>query len=212
MSDQIWYIIISIFGLLVVGIIRLFFMKSLVRAFDSFKSSYQSHRDFKGGTIVYSQFNILASVLYFLSLGFMLYKFNEYFGFVTRWDNFTTFIIIVAGLILFVYSKILLYLGFGFLIDGYKVTKEFVYNWVAINHISGFVFFPIAISLAFVDIKLLSVFIWAGIVFLIFFNIYRLVRGIKIISKENFPVYYILLYLCTLEFLPIAVLWHVLGE
>lgn len=212
MSDQIWYIIVSIFGLLVIGIIRLFFMESLIRAFGGFKSSYQSHRDFKGGTIVYSQFNILASVLYFISLGFMLYKFNDYFGIVVLWGNFTTFIIMVAGLILFVYSKILFYLFFGFLTDSYKVTKEFVYNWVTINHVSGFVFLPIAISLAFVDIKLLSVFIWTGIMFLIFFNIYRFVRGIKIISQENFPAYYILLYLCTLEFLPIAALWHVLGK
>jgi|GEM_PF-5416107 len=212
MNDQFWYIIVSIFGLLIVGILRLFFMEPLVRALGSFKSSYQSHRDFKGGTIVYSQFNILASLLYFISLGFMLYKFNDYFDIVRLWNNFTTFIIIVAGLILFVYLKILLYLFFGFLIDGYQVTKEFVYNWVTINHISGIVFLPIAISLAFVDIKLLPAFIWTGIIFLIFFNVYRLVRGIKIISQENFPVYYILLYLCALEFLPIATLWHVLGK
>ncbi len=212
MNNQIWYIIVSVFGLLVLGIIRLFFMESLMRAFGGFKSSYQSHKDFKGGTTVYSQFNILASVLYFISLGFVLYKYSDYFGIVMLWSDFYTFIIIVAGLILFVYSKILLYLFFGFLTDKYMVTKEFVYNWVTINHISGFVFLPIAISLAFVDIKLLSAFIWTGIMFLIIFNIYRFVRGIKIISQKKIPVYYILLYLCTLEFLPIAVLWHVLGK
>lgn len=212
MDNQIWNIIFSIVLLFIFGIIRWFFKEPLMRALNGFKSNYQAHRDFKGGTIVYSQFNILASGLYFFTLGFILFRINVFFNIIMLWNDFTTFIIIVVSLIIFTYLKILLYLLFGFLIKDYKITREFVYSWVIINHISGMIFLPIAISLAFVDLKLLPYFIWTELLVLIFFNAYRLVRGIKIISQENFPVYYILLYLCALEFLPIATFWHLLGK
>ena len=212
MDNQIWYIIFSVVLLLVFGIIRWLFREPLLRTLNGFLSSYQASRDFKGGTIVYSQYNILASGLYFLSLGFMLYKVNGFFKAITLWGDFTTFIIIVITLIVFTYLKILLYLFLGFVIDGYQITREFIYNWVIINHISGIVFLPVAIILAFADIKFFPYFMWAGLSLLILFNIYRLIRGFKIIFPKKFPVYYILLYLCTLEFLPVVALWHFIGR
>ncbi len=212
MDNQFWYIILSVILLFIFGIIRWLFREPLLRSLGGFRSDYQAHRDFKGGTIIYSQYNILVSALYFLSLGFIFYKVNGFFKVNMLWGDFTTFVIIVIALIVFTYLKILLYLLFGFVVDNYQVTREFVYNWVTVNHISGMVYWPIAISLAFVNAKLFPYFMWGGLSLLIFFNIYRLIRGFKIISQKKIRLYYILLYLCTLEFLPVAALWHFMGR
>ncbi len=212
MDNQVWYIVFSVIGLLIFGIIRWFFKDPLVRAVGCFRSAYQAHRDFKGGTIVYSQFNILASGLYLLSLGFVIFKVNDFYQIVTLWSDLTTFGIAIVTLMIFTYFKILLYLFTGFLVDSYSVTREFIFNWVTINQIAGMVFLPVAIGLAFVDTRLLPYFIWAGIFLWLFFYFYRIVRGLKIIFSEKTSPFYILLYLCTLEFLPIAALWHFLGR
>ncbi len=212
MDNQVWYIILSIIILLLFGIIRWIFKDQLSRAISCFRSAYQSHRDFKGGTIVYSQFNILASCLYFLSLGFIIFKVNYFYHLITLWGDFTTFCIAVVALIIFTYLKILIYLMTGFLVDNYQITREFVFNWITINHIAGIIFLPIAIGLAFVDTRLLLFFIWGGIFLWTFFYFYRIVRGLKIIFIKKTSPFYILLYLCTLEFLPIVALWHFLGK
>ncbi len=212
MDNQIWYILLFIVLLLIFGVIRWFFREPLLRTLRGFQSSYQAYRDFKGGTIVYSQYNILASILYFLSLGFILYRINDFFKAIILWGNFTTFIIIVIAIIVFTYLKILLYLLLGFVVKSYQVTREFVYSWIIIIHVSGIILLPIAITLAFVNTTLFPYFMWIGLSLLTLFNIYRLIRGFKIIFQKKFPLYYILLYLCTLEFLPIAALWYFIGR
>ena len=206
-----WYLVFAITVLLIFGIIRRFFKESLKRSVNGFKSSYQAQRDFKGGIIVYSQFGILATTLYFLALSFILFKINLFFNIFYFHNHFFTFLIFLFSLIVFTYVKILAYLFFGFIIDGYVITREFIYNWVIIIHILGIVLIPIDIGMAFVHINIFPYFLWSTFIILFFFNLHRIVRGIKIIYNKNFSVFYILLYFCILEIIPIIILWRLLN-
>lgn len=53
---------------------------------------------------------------------------------------------------------------------------------------------------------LVEVALKAGFVLFAFAYILRLLRGVSSAVQERIPLYYIILYLCTLEFLPLAVL------
>jgi len=53
-------------------------------------------------------------------------------------------------------------------------------------------------------------FLLAGLVMTFIFYLFTLNRGIKILMKKQFSVFYLFLYLCTLEFLPILLFLKVI--
>lgn len=212
MEVEIWQIIYIVVILLLIGLVRLFFNDSISQTIKIFFSVYLSHRTFKRGAIIYSQYNILASLLFFLSISFMLYKVNDYYLVLTLWNGISNVFIILLAYALFTYLKIIVYFFLGFITGTKDITNEYLYNWININHVEGIVLSVISVALAFTNEQILPFFIWMGIFFWVFFYSYRIVRGLKIIFRKKVPSFYILLYLCTLEFLPTLVLYHLLGK
>ncbi len=212
MEIEIWQIIYIVVILIIIGLIRLFFSDLLQQTITNFFSDYQAQRTFKGGVIIYSQFNILGSALFFFSIGFMLYRANEYFMIITLWQGITNILIIILSYVLFTYLKMLVYFLLGFITGRMKITNEFLFNWININHVEGIVLAVVSIVLAFTNKRFLPFFIWAGIFFWTYFYLYRIARGLKIIFRKKIPLFYILLYLCTLEFLPALAIFQLLGK
>lgn len=56
-----------------------------------------------------------------------------------------------------------------------------------------------------------NVFNWVFLGLYLVFQLYKIFRGFVIAIRQNFEWYYIILYLCTLEILPILVLMRTLG-
>ena len=91
------------------------------------------------------------------------------------------------------------------LIDSHKAIHEYIFNVILFNIVAGTVILPLLLykSVVFGNHE------WAMIVSAIFIGliyIYRNWRLIQISFKYRFSIYYIFLYLCTLEILPAIIL------
>lgn len=98
------------------------------------------------------------------------------------------------------------FLGYIFKESGFSF--EYLFNVHLYNRVLGIFLFPIIISLAFVQNHIIDhkLILYAGILLILTFFIFRIIRGIQISIKANVSILYMFLYFCTLEILPIAVL------
>ncbi len=126
-------------------------------------------------------------------------------GFILYLITFTICIIIYATK-----SFSLLLLDFLFLGKGSFVSYNstvFIYN-----KILSFCLLPLVSVIPFVPLKVVPWGFNIGFLLLIFFYIMRISRGIVFSIRNRVSLFYLFLYLCALEILPVTVLFKIISE
>lgn len=90
-------------------------------------------------------------------------------------------------------------------IDQHQAIQEYLFNVVLFNGFIGISLLPCIIFSA-LTLRFTGIFLAMGVALIVITYLYRNWRAIKISSGYQFPVYYIFLYLCTLEILPSVIL------
>jgi hypothetical protein len=85
--------------------------------------------------------------------------------------------------------------------------SEYIYTILLFNKVAGLVVFPLVLLIAFARQLNSTYALWFGLVFLAILLAYRVLRLIQIgFSATGASIFYLFLYLCTLEILPFIVL------
>ncbi|MFV0522772.1 MAG: DUF4271 domain-containing protein [Mangrovibacterium sp.] len=125
---------------------------------------------------------------------------------------FYRFSVLIIGFTLYCYTKSLLYHFVGILSDKKEMTAEYLFNVQIYSRILGLALLPVVIILSFPHIEYADSVGLAGI-FLITTSIIALImRTSKILMGSGVSVFYLILYLCTLEILPILYIFKFLGS
>lgn len=129
-------------------------------------------------------------------------------------NNFFLWLSILTSIFVLYQLKLLVIRLLGFIFKKETVSEEYIFNISFFNQNLGLFLFPVVICMAFMRVVSAELLFYCGLALISLIFIYRLYRslpwgmGNNIISK-----YYLFLYLCTLEILPLVVLIKVfVGE
>ncbi len=98
----------------------------------------------------------------------------------------------------------------GFLFDRSVLMVRYLHSISLYNKILGLLLLPVIIGLLYSGNAAYPVLIYAGIIMAGAFYLLQLWRGLEIIMKKEFSGFYLILYFCAFEFLPVFVLYKVL--
>ncbi len=120
--------------------------------------------------------------------------------------------ILTAAILLLYFIKKIFFLFLAGIFDRYEYAKECVFNIYLFNRALGICLYPIIIALAFVKPTIIShnLLLIIGYTVIGAFYLYRIFREIQISIKNRISIFYIFLYFCTLEILPILLLVKIL--
>lgn len=207
-----WVTIILMAALILIASVRFGYTKYIGSLFQSVVNYPTSFRMFgeKNYSILHGAFRLEA--LYYIVFSVFIYQFLAFYT-LKNTDNdlvfyAKTFAIITAYFLLkkFVYKLL------GTIFQVVSETAEFIFNIDNYNRVTGIILFPVVALIAFypsenpVFIILLGIFA-AGV-----FYIMLLKRGISILMKKQFSIFYLFLYLCILEFLPLLLIYKVVVD
>ncbi|MFA4852523.1 MAG: DUF4271 domain-containing protein, partial [Bacteroidales bacterium] len=123
------------------------------------------------------------------------------------------FIKILAGVLLFYLFKMWLFNFSGFIFKTKKETSDYILNIYVFGQIAGVVLLPVIVLMSYLHSETI---IYAGGILLVLLYVYSLFRGVVCVTYGvKISVYYLFLYLCTLEILPLFILakiFNVLGS
>jgi hypothetical protein len=143
--------------------------------------------------------------LYIVVLSFFLTRtYLFYSGTTNDFSSFYIFIKMLLGVSAFYFIKIILFSITGNLFKSSKDAADYTLNIYVFGQMMAIVLLPFSIVLAYFPsgFVIFSFFIIFGISYF-----YRAVRGmIFIYSGSDVPAYYLFLYLCTLEILPLVII------
>ncbi len=201
-----WVFFSGTFILIILLVIQTYYRKQLASVNSALVNMQLADKLMREKSVLLKRLYIFLTAIYFISLAFFFYQvFNFLKINVPGYSGFRLF------LFLLVIISLILLIRFGvnkmiaFIFDAVDIFKEYDYNNQIIHRNLGLILLPILLSSYFVpeSITNLVFIISAGLI--IVATIFRYFKAVQLLLKHNIVLFYSILYLCTLEILPLLV-------
>lgn len=207
-----WEMGIFIFVLILLGSVRLFFNKYLGQLLSASVNYITASRMFRERSLSLAHASFRLDILFYMIFSLFLFHAFDVFAVMRHPAGIITYLFILSGVLIYFGLKKVAYYLQGNISRNVQETLEFLYNMNIYNRILGLFLLPVSLVVAFTPLAEPGWVIIAGILLIVFFYILLILRGIKILMRKHFSIFYLILYLCTLEILPLLFIYKlVLG-
>ena len=200
-----WFSIILIVSVVMLSWSRKFFGRYFQQSIAGLFDFHLSARLFRDKNILLQRVSSILLLNFVVTSALFVYKSLEYLN--PRFFNpsFSSFLVIAGALLL-----ILLFNSFSvhflnFLFTRSQALLEYYYQVQNFFKSVGVVLIPLVIVYTYLQGGTLAWLLWTGVISISLLYLYRLFKGQRIIQRLEVPVFYLLLYLCILELLPVLV-------
>lgn len=177
---------------------------TLVSVFSSNKSNNPQSREEYSGS---NRMGFVLSFLFLLTLTVFAGQVMDYYNLASPGGKVIQYGIIVLALVAIYAIKIMAVRLSGFVFKTGKETAEYVSTLFVFINLLGLFLLPVVMCLAFFRQVSPSIFIYAGYAIIGSFLVLRVIRGFVIgFNSNRVSVFYLFLYLCTLEIVPFILL------
>ena len=189
---------------------RIFYKKKLqflFRALFNYNfalKTIQQHNEFS------NRFSSILSIIFAVNTGLFCFQIANagFYEYKSGINAIAITLTIAVTIIILYWLKKLLFIILGFIFQAQQYAEEYIENVYLFNHAMGLFLFPVILSIGFIDPEIISnqTLIYIGLSVISIFYFFRIIRGIQISIRANVSIFYMFLYFCTLELLPIILL------
>jgi hypothetical protein len=204
-----WMLGVILVSLLLFGWIRVGYGKFVQMAMQASYNFFTARRIKEEANILRTRVFYFLNVLFFINLSLFITQVADYNQIeIPIVSGIGVFFLVLAGILLIYSLKgvLLAVLDFIFLAKGafiYYNSTVFIYN-----RMIGLFLLPIITIVPFISNRATPWLFYSGFFIILGFYIFRIFRGLQIGFKNRFSIFYLILYLCALEILPVWVLYH----
>ena len=203
-SSSDWMTGVFMLALILFASVKLFFSNYLKQLFHSAVNWSTASRLFRERSLSVVHAVVRLDLIFYLIFSLFIYQMTEYYRIDLPFrGTLVHYGLILGVLFLFYFFKNLFYYLQGSLSEEILETLEYLYNLKNYNRILGLMLIPVSLLIAFAPVPDKNPFFIGGLLLVSVFYILRLFRGAKILLRKHFSIFYLILYLCTLEFLPL---------
>ncbi len=191
--------------------IRLFYGKYFATLASAVSSFQMSAKLFRERNVLVRRVSIVLDFIYFVMLSVLIYEAVTHFKWVdSAMGQFNLYLLLLNIIIIYSLSRIALLRITGHLFLQRNLFSEYIHNTLVINKGTGIILFPLVITAHYFPFPLISLVLVLGLSILILGVIWKSIRAYQIIRRKNVVLFYLILYLCTLEFLPLLIGYKVI--
>jgi len=205
-----WITLIFVLCLFVLAWIQSSYSKRLSQIYQAVAQPHHMNQLEREGNLFKERITLGLSFIYYtVTAVFVFLIFREYTEVPVGLSDISfTGIILTVLFILQMLKSGIVYLT-GIIFDTREAARQYQLNILIFNDIIGITLFPIAITAFYWNSILLLTF---GIVIVSLLLIYRLFRGILTgLENKSYNLFYLFLYLCTLEILPLLLIFKAIS-
>jgi hypothetical protein len=211
-QDSDWIIGLLIIVLVIFASIRTSYSKYLEHLFRSLFNYPTSLRMFreKNYPAVHAAYRL--DIFFYIIFPVFIFQAVNYFDVNFSGNRIQMFLwcfVVTTGFFLL---KKMAYKFTGRLTELYFEMDEYLFNMDNINRVTGMVLLPVVLVIMFFPFHNAGLVVYLGIFLLTFLYLKLLYRGILILFKKQFSIFYLFLYFCTLEFMPLVLLFKILSQ
>lgn len=207
-----WIVGVIILSLIIIASVRIIFntyLKQLFNATIKYSTATRLFRE-RNFNLLHAAFRL--DVLFYLILSLFIYQNAYFFGITLGVTNpFLNYLICFCSIVAYFLAKRFVYMLIAVLTESKTETSEYLFNINIYNRVLGILLFPICLALAFIPLSDDKYLILIGLVLVSIVFLLNLSRGVRILFKKQFSISYLILYLCSLEILPLLVIYKIIA-
>ncbi len=208
-----WLIGVLLISFLLFASVRLIFNKYLAQLLQSTINYSTFTRSFRERYFNLFHASFRLDLVFSLVLGLFGYQFLNTFKIsLGASKSYYTYLICLGIVFGYFLSKKIVYYVIGILTESKAEVQEYLFSMTVYNRVLGLFLLPVTATIAFVPLTQVEPILYAGLVVIAIFYLMSLLRGGKIFLKKHFSISYLILYLCTLEFLPLILIYVLLSN
>jgi len=205
-----WLTLILLVALALFASVRTRWNKYMVNLFQSTLNYSTALRMFqeKNNSHFYGAFQL--DVIFYVVISVFAFQVLSYFRIDLSYQNFFLFLFCLVFLIAFFLVKNAIYRFMGILIRKKSETGEYLFNANNFKRVAGLVLLPLVAVIAFFPYEKENIPVTSGMFIVLLLYSLLVFRGFMILLRKQFSIFYLFLYFCTLEFLPLVLLYKIL--
>ena len=205
LSSEIWLMGVLLAILLLFALIKLQFNSKLKLYSQSLISYQLFNKMFKEQNSINLQLGLLLSILFYANTSLIIYYSLLYDSSTSHLSEygFWPFVIIFGLLFLIFFFFTIINKTISLIFESYELINEYLYNVYFFHRLLGLTLLPVAVLYPYLPPIAGQVSIYLAWLIILISFILRWLRGTKISFKHRVPYFYMILYLCILEIIPL---------
>lgn len=206
-----WITIVFLLCLFIFAWIQTSYSKRLNQIFRAVAQSHHVNQLERDGNIFKERITLGLGLNFYLISSIFVFQLLSEFGLVpSGFNNLTITGIIFVALVLYQRLKSLVISTSGVIFNTQESSRQYRLILLIFNYIIGILLLPVVV-IAFYWSN--PVFLFAGLVIISLLIFYRIIRGFLTgLDNKSYNLFYLFLYLCTLEILPLLLLYKVISK
>ena len=206
LSGEIWLMGILLFVLFLFAFIKMQFNSKLRLYYQSLTSYQLFNKMFKEQNTITLRLAILLSVVFYINSSLLIYYTLNYLSLTKSSSGFIIYgstlgLLFMAFLVFASINKLL-----AFVFESYKVINMYLYNTFYTNRILGVALLPFVVLYPYLPNFSSQILLFLAWIIVLLSFILRWFKGLQISFNYRIPFFYMFLYLCTLEIIPLLFL------
>ncbi|MDP4207496.1 MAG: DUF4271 domain-containing protein [Bacteroidota bacterium] len=202
-----WIPLILLLTLFIFSWMKILYQKYIFQVISGIINYQASVRLYRERNVLFQNMSIGLNLIFSLNVGLLIFFFIQYFKLPQVYSNDTICIAIYNfGIILIINIKTVIIRIIGYLFQKQDEFHEYVHNINLYNKNIGLFLFPVVILFPYIADQIKPAVIWAGLLIWGIMILFRTIRGFQIIIRKEVSPFYLILYLCTVEILPVLIL------
>ena len=209
-TDNHWIIFIFLFIVLLYTIIRNVYDKTLTVIFQAYWNDRAIGQFTRDDNFLKLRNTLLYFILFTSVYGLLLKYIFNYFNINFQYKELDEYLVICAFTGIFYLSKFILMKISGFVFSIQKLISGYLSILSISNFVYSIIIIPFLLFYPFVPNQFQPYLLGLTLILFCFNTIYKYLRtGSFIINNFQFPKFYLFLYLCTLELMPLLIIYKV---
>lgn len=184
--------------------IRVFYSKFFGALANAMVSFHLSEKLFEERNVLSHRVSIVLDFIYIVVFSIFIFEWIDY----TRFSGpgmtgFNLFLLLINIIMIYTLLRVVVLRLVGSLFLVRPLFLEYIHNTFVINKGLGIVLFPLAIMAQYLPYSIIPVVLWIGVIALCIGFLFKAIRAYQIIIRRDILLFYLILYLCTLEILPL---------
>ena len=191
--------------------IRIFYGKFYATLGSALTSYQLSAKLFREKNVLHRRVSIVLDFIYLVVFSVFIFELASHYSLVkTSLDSFNLFLLFFNIVMLYALLRVFVLRSTGSLFLNQSLFSEYIHSTFVVNKGVGIALFPVVILAHYIVPELVPAVLIAGIVVFIMAFILKVVRAYQIIIRKDIFLFYMILYLCTLEILPLLLGYKVI--
>jgi hypothetical protein len=208
-----WFLLFILLSIALFAWVRMFYDKYLVPVFVATINYQESFKLFRDKNILYGRFSLGLNAVYIINVALLALFASRLIGASLPMNSlFLNYLLISVLLVLLYLLRIMIDRILGEVSLSRAEFLEYLHNIFILNKAVGLLLLPIIIGIAYLPPPFPTPLIYSGLAIVVAGYLLRILRGAQIFIKNGFSIFYWILYLCALEFLPFALAVKYMGS